>query len=119
METYPEDTPLSKLSGGERTRAALAGVIAANPGVLLLDEPTNHLDIAALEWLESYLSVYSGAALVASHDRAFLDGVATGILELGGRAGGIASYPGGYYRVPAGEGARAGEAVGGVEGPGG
>ena len=97
----PEDTPLSNMSGGERTRAALAGVIAANPGVLLLDEPTNHLDIAALEWLELYLSVYSGAALVASHDRAFLDGVATGILELGGRAGGIASYPGGYsaYRL--------------------
>ena len=97
----PEDTPLSNLSGGERTRAALAGVIAANPGVLLLDEPTNHLDIAALEWLEAYLSGYSGAALVASHDRAFLDGVATGILELGGRASGIASYPGNYsaYRL--------------------
>ena len=46
----PEDTPLSSLSGGERTRAGLAGVIAANPGVLLLDEPTNHLDIEALEW---------------------------------------------------------------------
>ena len=96
-----EDTPLSNLSGGERTRAALAGVIAANPGVLLLDEPTNHLDIAALEWLESYLSGYSGAALVASHDRAFLDGVATGILELGGRPSGIGSYPGNYsdYRL--------------------
>ncbi len=92
----PEDTPLSKLSGGERTRAALAGVIAANPGVLLLDEPTNHLDIAALEWLESYLSGYSGAALVASHDRAFLDGVATGILALSGDVPGIAAYPGGY-----------------------
>ncbi len=92
----PEDTPLSKLSGGERTRAALAGVIAANPGVLLLDEPTNHLDIAALEWLESYLSGYSGAALVASHDRAFLDGVSTGILELSSDVPGIAAYPGGY-----------------------
>ena len=97
----PEHTPLSKLSGGERTRAALAGVIAANPGVLLLDEPTNHLDIAALEWLESYLSRYAGAALVASHDRAFLDGVATGILELSGEKPGIASYSGGYsdYRL--------------------
>ncbi len=92
----PEDTPLSKLSGGERTRAALAGVIAANPGVLLLDEPTNHLDIAALEWLEAYLSGYSGAALVASHDRAFLDGAATGILALSSDVPGIAAYPGGY-----------------------
>ena len=94
----PEDTPLYALSGGERTRAALAGVISANAGVLLLDEPTNHLDIAALEWLESYLAAYSGAVLVASHDRAFLDGVATGILELSGGTGGIAAYPGNYSR---------------------
>ena len=97
----PEDTPLSSLSGGERTRAGLAGVIAANPGVLLLDEPTNHLDIEALEWLESFLSGYPGAALIASHDRAFLDGAVTGILELSNEAHGIAAYPGGYsqYRL--------------------
>ncbi len=97
----PECTPLSKLSGGERTRAALAGIIAASPGVLLLDEPTNHLDIAALEWLEAYLSGYSGAALVASHDRAFLDGVVTGILELDAEAVGIRAYSGNYsqYRL--------------------
>ena len=97
----PEDTPLSSLSGGERTRVGLAGVIAANPGVLLLDEPTNHLDIEALEWLESFLSGYPGAALIASHDRAFLDGAVTGILELSNEAHGIAAYPGGYsqYRL--------------------
>ena len=96
-----EDTPLSSLSGGERTRAGLAGVIAANPGVLLLDEPTNHLDIWALEWLESYLSEYAGAALIASHDRALLDGAVSGILELSNDVPGIAAYPGGYsqYRL--------------------
>ena len=97
----PEDTPLSVLSGGERTRAGLAGVIACNLGVLLLDEPTNHLDIEALEWLESYLSGYAGAAVVASHDRTFLDGTATGILELSDKSPGIAAYPGNYsqYRL--------------------
>ena len=76
-------------------------MIAANPGVLLLDEPTNHLDIAALEWLESFLSGYTGAALIASHDRALLDGAVSGILELSNDVAGIAAYPGGYseYRL--------------------
>ena len=61
LGTVPEDTPLSALSGGQRTRAGLAGVIASEPTVLLLDEPTNHLDVEALEWLESWLSAYEGA----------------------------------------------------------
>ena len=97
----PEDTQLSVLSGGELTRAGLAGVIACNPGVLLLDEPTNHLDIEALEWLESYLSGYAGAVVIASHDRAFLDGTVTGILEMSDKSPGVAAYPGNYsqYRL--------------------
>ncbi len=90
------DTPLSTLSGGQRTRAGLAGVLACSPGVLLLDEPTNHLDIEALRWLQSWLSSYEGAALVASHDRAFLDSVFDRILELNAGVPGLAAYPGSY-----------------------
>lgn len=96
LGAVPLDTPLSILSGGQRTRASLASVIASNPDVLLLDEPTNHLDIEALEWLEDYLSGYTGAALVVSHDRAFLDGAVTGVLELNGLSPGLVAYPGGY-----------------------
>ena len=92
----PDDTPLSTLSGGQRTRAGLASIIASGPDVLLLDEPTNHLDIQALEWLEEYLSTYAGAAVIVSHDRAFLDGAVTGILDLNGLRPGIADYPGNY-----------------------
>ena len=90
------DTSLSILSGGQRTRAGLASIIVSAPDVLLLDEPTNHLDIQALEWLEEYLSGYEGAALIVSHDRAFLDGAVTGILELDGQRSGLAAYPGNY-----------------------
>ena len=90
------DTPLAILSGGQRTRAGLASIIVSAPDVLLLDEPTNHLDIEALEWLEEYLSRYEGAALIVSHDRAFLDGAVTGILELESGRPGLAAYPGSY-----------------------
>ena len=96
LGAVPLDTPLSILSGGQRTRASLASVIASNPDVLLLDEPNNHLDIVALEWLEDYLSCYMGAALIVSHDRAFLDGAVTGILELNGPRPGLVAYPGDY-----------------------
>ncbi len=98
---FPNDTPLSILSGGQRTRAGLASIIACSPDVLLLDEPTNHLDIEALEWLEEYLSGYAGAAVIVSHDRAFLDGAVTGILEMDSQRPGISSYPGNYsdYRL--------------------
>ena len=101
LGALPRHTPLSTLSGGQRTRAGLAGVLACSSGVLLLDEPTNHLDIEALEWLESWLSSYEGAALVASHDRAFLDSVAHRILELNVGVSGLTSYPGNYsdYRL--------------------
>jgi ATP-binding cassette, subfamily F, member 3 len=76
------DYPLSHLSGGQRTRALLARLLLSNPDLLILDEPTNHLDIAAVEWLEGYLSQWEGAALIVSHDRYFLDRVATTILEM-------------------------------------
>jgi len=79
------DRPPRSLSGGEQTRAALARLVIANPDVLLLDEPTNHLDIDALEWLEEHLRRREGALLVASHDRAFLDGTVNRIWELRSR----------------------------------
>ena len=101
LGAVPDDTPLSVISGGQQTRAGLASIIVSDPDVLLLDEPTNHLDIEALKWLEEYLSGYAGAAVIVSHDRAFLDGVVTGILELDSQRPGLASYPGNYsdYRL--------------------
>ncbi len=76
------DRPPTALSGGEQTRAALARLLISDPDLLLLDEPTNHLDISALEWLEEEMRRRSGALLVASHDRAFLDGTVGRIWEL-------------------------------------
>ncbi len=74
--------PPTALSGGEQTRAALARLVVADPDLLLLDEPTNHLDINAIEWLEEHLRRRSGALLVASHDRAFLDATVSRVWEL-------------------------------------
>jgi ATP-binding cassette subfamily F protein 3 len=77
-----ENRPVMQLSGGEKTRAFLAKVLLQTPDILLLDEPTNHLDIAAVEWLESFLRDWHGAMLIVSHDRYFLDQVATSIYEM-------------------------------------
>jgi ATP-binding cassette, subfamily F, member 3 len=84
------------LSGGQKTRLALAGVLLSNPQLLLLDEPTNHLDIEMLEWLEDWLAAYPGAALVVSHDRAFLDRIATAIFEIDPFTHTGRVYPGNY-----------------------
>jgi len=86
--------PLRHLSGGQRTRALLARLLLLSPELLILDEPTNHLDIAAVEWLEDYLSHWAGAALIVSHDRYFLDRVATLIFEMS--RGGFETYHGNY-----------------------
>jgi ATP-binding cassette subfamily F protein 3 len=87
-------SPLRHLSGGQRTRALLARLLLLDPDVLILDEPTNHLDIAAVEWLEEYLSRWEGAALIVSHDRYFLDRVANVVFEMN-RAG-FETYHGNY-----------------------
>ncbi|MGI6129115.1 MAG: ABC-F family ATP-binding cassette domain-containing protein, partial [bacterium] len=86
--------PWTVFSGGERTRLNLGCLLAKEPRLLLLDEPTNNLDVDAVEWLEDYLITYSGAMLVVSHDRMFLDRVCTRIVEL--RDGCLKSYPGNY-----------------------
>ncbi|MGD6992548.1 ribosomal protection-like ABC-F family protein [Sutcliffiella horikoshii] len=74
--------PFSSLSGGEQTKICLGYILLQNPDVLLLDEPTNHLDIFSVEWLEQYLKDYDGTVVAISHDRYFLDEVATKIIDL-------------------------------------
>ena len=76
------ETPLPQLSGGQKTRALLCRLLLEEPDLLILDEPTNHLDISAVEWLENYLSSYSGAVLAVSHDRYFIDNYAKTVWEI-------------------------------------
>ena len=78
----PQDSLVSELSGGWRKRVALAQALVIQPDILLLDEPTNHLDVAAIEWLENLLVDFGGGVLFITHDRRFLDNVATRIIEL-------------------------------------
>ena len=76
------DKPVGTLSGGDRTRLAMASLLLQEPDMLLLDEPTNHLDIGTLKWLEGYLKGYRGTLVIISHDRYFLDKLATRIFEI-------------------------------------
>lgn len=82
ISTKQYDRLFSTLSGGEKTKIGLAVILLQSPDILLLDEPTNHLDMAAIEWLEEFLTTYKGTVIIASHDRYFLDGVVRKIIEL-------------------------------------
>ena len=96
---FPPEThnqSVAVLSGGQRSRLDLASILIRQPQILVLDEPTNHLDLDATEWLEGFLASYSGAVVVISHDRVFLDRVVTEILEVIGT--GATLYPGNYTR---------------------
>lgn len=91
-----QEAPVSQLSGGQQTRAALGKLLLQEPDLLLLDEPTNHLDLVALEWLETYLSGWKGAMVVVAHDRYFLDKIVSRIIEMA--FGRIEEYPGNYTK---------------------
>ena len=103
----PEDwkRPVGSFSGGEQSRIALARLLLEEPDLVLLDEPTNHLDLKAIEWLEGFVKNAKSACLVVSHDRYFLDAVASSILEL--EDGKLARYPGNYSRYAQEKRARA------------
>ncbi|WP_157452798.1 ABC-F family ATP-binding cassette domain-containing protein, partial [Brevibacillus sp. SKDU10] len=88
------ETPFSLLSGGEKTKIGLAKILCEKSDVLLLDEPTNHLDVESMEWLEQFLREYPGTILLISHDRYFLDAVATSIWEVD--SGELQTYHGNY-----------------------
>ena len=91
---FDMETSVSVLSGGEKTRFALAKILVENPNLLILDEPTNHLDFSMLNWLENYLASYKGAVIIVSHDRYFLNAVASDICEI--ENGELVRYKGGY-----------------------
>ena len=91
-----QGSPIMNLSSGQQTRAALGKLLLQEPDLLLLDEPTNHLDLAALEWLETYLSDWKHAMVVVAHDRYFLDKIVSRTIEMA--FGRIEEYPGNYTR---------------------
>ncbi|MGJ8676429.1 MAG: ABC-F family ATP-binding cassette domain-containing protein [Akkermansiaceae bacterium] len=94
LHAPPEDKIVGNLSGGEKRRVALCRALLAKPDFLILDEPTNHLDTISIEWLETFLSRYSGTCLFVTHDRYFLDRIATKIVEI--RRGKCDTYQGNY-----------------------
>jgi macrolide transport system ATP-binding/permease protein len=96
IDYLEQSRQLTSLSGGERTRVALCALLLQAPDVLILDEPTNHLDFAGIAWLEGYLRNYAGALLLIAHDRAFLDAVATHIIELSALTHSTQLYHGNY-----------------------
>ncbi|MEV5274313.1 ribosomal protection-like ABC-F family protein [Streptomyces werraensis] len=96
LARLPRDRAVGDLSGGEQVRLRLAALLAASPEVLLLDEPTNHLDDHALTWLEDHLRTRPGTTVVVSHDRTFLDRVATTLLEVDGDRRTVTRYGNGY-----------------------
>ncbi|MFG1818971.1 ABC-F family ATP-binding cassette domain-containing protein [Kribbella sp. NPDC049174] len=96
LSDLPGDRVLSTLSGGELARLHLAAVLASSPEILLLDEPTNHLDISAAIWLEDHLRSRRGTTVVVSHDRAFLERVASTLFEVDGDTHRISRYGNGY-----------------------
>lgn len=96
FSSFDPETPVEQLSGGERTRLALAKLLLENPDLLMLDEPTNHLDFKTLGWLEDYLSAYKGAILTVSHDRYFLDKIVNVVCEMENKT--LVRYNAGYTK---------------------
>ena len=82
FENEDFDKKIASLSGGEKTRVALAKMLLTAPDLIILDEPTNHLDLNAIHWLEGYLAQYNGAVLIVAHDRYFLDKIVSKVIEI-------------------------------------
>ncbi|HEY0908139.1 MAG TPA: ABC-F family ATP-binding cassette domain-containing protein [Candidatus Paceibacterota bacterium] len=101
LDKVASDMPVQKLSGGQRTRLALAKILLSSPSALFLDEPTNHLDVQGLAWLEKFIEEFKGIVLVISHDRKLLDNSVHNIFEIDPMNHSFVEYQGGYseYRI--------------------